>query len=118
MSLEEDSAQYYVAQIFLSLYVERYLIAVMFYEKTAAFSSRDTHGGTLYFSELDNATFSSILNSGHKKSNYTMCNCFILFVPRTGIEPALPCDNQILSLARLPIPPSGLFKAERLRLNA
>ena len=30
-------------------------------------------------------------------------------VPRTGIEPALPCDNQILSLARLPIPPSGQF---------
>ena len=28
-------------------------------------------------------------------------------VPRTGIEPALPCGNQILSLARLPIPPSG-----------
>ena len=34
----------------------------------------------------------------------------LLFVPRTGIEPALPCDNQILSLARLPIPPSGLIK--------
>ena len=34
------------------------------------------------------------------------------FVPRTGIEPALPCDNQILSLARLPIPPSGQFKPE------
>ncbi len=32
-----------------------------------------------------------------------------LLVPRTGIEPALPCDNQILSLARLPIPPSGLI---------
>ena len=30
-------------------------------------------------------------------------------VPRTGIEPALPYDNQILSLARLPIPPSGLI---------
>lgn len=29
------------------------------------------------------------------------------FVPGTGIEPALPCENQILSLARLPIPPSG-----------
>ena len=28
-------------------------------------------------------------------------------VPRTGIEPALRCRNQILSLARLPIPPSG-----------
>lgn len=28
-------------------------------------------------------------------------------VPGTGIEPALPCDNQILSLARLPVPPSG-----------
>lgn len=35
----------------------------------------------------------------------------IAFVPRTGIEPALPCDNQILSLARLPIPPSGLFSS-------
>ena len=30
-------------------------------------------------------------------------------VPGTGIEPALPCDNQILSLARLPVPPSGQF---------
>lgn len=28
-------------------------------------------------------------------------------VPRTGIEPALPCENKILSLARLPVPPSG-----------
>ena len=28
-------------------------------------------------------------------------------VPATGIEPALPCENQILSLARLPIPPHG-----------
>ena len=33
------------------------------------------------------------------------------YVPRTGIEPALPCDNQILSLARLPVPPSGLRSA-------
>jgi len=29
-------------------------------------------------------------------------------VPRTGIEPAHPCERQILSLLRLPIPPSGL----------
>lgn len=36
-----------------------------------------------------------------------MTEALLLFVPRTGIEPALPCDNQILSLARLPIPPSG-----------
>lgn len=28
-------------------------------------------------------------------------------VPRTGIEPAHPCERQILSLLRLPIPPSG-----------
>jgi saccharopine dehydrogenase (NAD+, L-lysine-forming) len=33
-------------------------------------------------------------------------------VPRTGIEPALRCRNQILSLARLPIPPSGLCSAK------
>lgn len=31
----------------------------------------------------------------------------VLTVPRTGIEPALPFDNKILSLARLPVPPSG-----------
>ena len=29
------------------------------------------------------------------------------FVPRTGIEPAHPYERQILSLLRLPIPPSG-----------
>ncbi len=39
--------------------------------------------------------------------NFDPSSCL---VPRTGIEPALPCDNQILSLARLPIPPSGLFR--------
>ena len=32
---------------------------------------------------------------------------FLFRVPRTGIEPAHPCEYQILSLARLPIPPSG-----------
>ena len=29
-------------------------------------------------------------------------------VPTKGIEPSLSCENQILSLARLPIPPHGL----------
>ena len=28
-------------------------------------------------------------------------------VPGTGVEPARPCEHQILSLARLPIPPPG-----------
>src|SRR5262245_4882465 len=28
-------------------------------------------------------------------------------VPGTGVEPALPCGNQTLNLARLPIPPPG-----------
>ena len=28
-------------------------------------------------------------------------------VPTKGIEPSLSCENQILSLARLPIPPHG-----------
>ncbi len=30
-------------------------------------------------------------------------------MPRTGIEPAHPCEWQILSLLRLPIPPPGPF---------
>jgi hypothetical protein len=32
-------------------------------------------------------------------------------VPETGIEPAHPCERQILSLLRLPIPPPGLGAA-------
>ncbi|MEN9701339.1 MAG: hypothetical protein RIR55_654, partial [Bacteroidota bacterium] len=40
------------------------------------------------------------------------------FVPRTGIEPALPCDNQILSLARLPVPPSGHYYSDKLVIQA
>ena len=46
--------------------------------------------------------------SSHPKENAPTL-CVEAFVPRTGIEPALPCDNQILSLARLPVPPSGHF---------
>jgi hypothetical protein len=28
-------------------------------------------------------------------------------VPGTGVEPARPCEHQVLNLARLPIPPPG-----------
>jgi hypothetical protein len=28
-------------------------------------------------------------------------------VPREGIEPSWPCDRQILSLLRIPVPPPG-----------
>ncbi len=45
--------------------------------------------------------------NGQAEENFNLS----ALVPRTGIEPALPCDNQILSLARLPVPPSGLFKS-------
>ena len=34
------------------------------------------------------------------------------FVPEKGIEPPLSCLNQILSLARLPIPPPGQKNCE------
>lgn len=36
-----------------------------------------------------------------------MCSKVILLVPEAGLEPARPCGQQILSLARLPIPPLG-----------
>jgi hypothetical protein len=38
----------------------------------------------------------------------TAIKTFTYQVPGTGIEPAHPCERQILSLLRLPIPPSGL----------
>ena len=50
---------------------------------------------------------------GKGRVSLTLTTPFTFCVPRTGIEPALPCDNQILSLARLPIPPSGLFRMQR-----
>jgi hypothetical protein len=28
-------------------------------------------------------------------------------VPERGLEPPLPCENQVLNLARLPVPPFG-----------
>ena len=31
----------------------------------------------------------------------------VQMVPQEGLEPPLPCENQILSLARLPVPPLG-----------
>ena len=39
-----------------------------------------------------------------------LLSAIIIKVPAKGIEPSLSCENQILSLARLPIPPHGLKK--------
>lgn len=36
------------------------------------------------------------------------CNCLQGLVPRAGLEPARPREQEILSLRRLPLPPSGL----------
>lgn len=36
-------------------------------------------------------------------------------VPGEGIEPPHPCEYEILSLARLPVPPSGLRFNQRSR---
>ena len=45
-----------------------------------------------------------------KEKGNLVKNCLqSCLVPRTGIEPAHPCERQILSLLRLPIPPSGRF---------
>ncbi len=46
--------------------------------------------------------------SPHKKALQLInCKAFKFSVPGTGIEPAHPCERQILSLLRLPIPPPG-----------
>ena len=42
-----------------------------------------------------------------------------MLVGEEGLEPSLPCENQILSLARLPIPPlaqTRYLRAARLRM--
>ena len=64
--------------------------------------------------ERVNALFAEILLQkrvlAEKKKGNSEKNCLKSYsVPRTGIEPALSFENQILSLARLPIPPSGLL---------
>ena len=50
----------------------------------------------------------SNLKDTNKGNSFQNC-LYTSSVPRTGIEPAHPCERQILSLLRLPIPPSGLF---------
>ena len=35
---------------------------------------------------------------------------YLLLVPEIGVEPIHPCERQILSLLRLPIPPPGREK--------
>ncbi len=40
-----------------------------------------------------------------------------MMVPRVGVEPTLPCGNRILSPARLPIPPSGRFRARNKAMD-
>ena len=44
---------------------------------------------------------------GNKKGNLEKDCLKSSSVPGTGIEPAHPCERQILSLLRLPIPPPG-----------
>lgn len=52
----------------------------------------------------------------NKKAATFIRNCLVIKVPRGGIEPPLPCENQILSLARLPIPPSGQLVGQQIYL--
>ena len=56
---------------------------------------------------------SVIINLKSNKKTKSPQQALRAFVPRTGIEPALSCENQILSLTRLPIPPSGLAAYKR-----
>jgi hypothetical protein len=43
----------------------------------------------------------------------------LILVPERGLEPPLPCENQVLNLARLPIPPFGHCAARaHLKLHA
>jgi len=37
----------------------------------------------------------------------TFAFAMIRMVPERGLEPPLPCENQVLNLARLPVPPFG-----------
>ena len=76
--------------------------------------------GILYSKEKDtvrtekvNSLFAGILPlkriiGDNKKGNHEKDCLKSSSVPGTGIEPAHPCERQILSLLRLPIPPPGL----------
>src|SRR3984957_17664705 len=39
----------------------------------------------------------------------------VILVPERGLEPPLPCENQLLKLARLPIPPFGHYRQPTAR---
>ena len=42
-----------------------------------------------------------------RRSAYALAGITATLVPAAGLEPARPCGLKILSLVRLPIPPSG-----------
>ena len=44
---------------------------------------------------------------GNGKKPIRLRRLFYDLVPERGLEPPLPCENQVLNLARLPIPPFG-----------
>ena len=90
-----------------SLEAKHQIIGSMFPEKLV-FENKElrTNPESGVLPLLVNATKDFTLKKGKGSNNFDPSS---LLVPRTGIEPALPCDNQILSLARLPVPPSGQF---------
>lgn len=71
-------------------------ISVDFYKKVNELNSVDAN-----FSEIR-------VLAKKEKGNLAEDYLNSSYVPETGIEPAHPCERQILSLLRLPIPPPGL----------
>jgi hypothetical protein len=45
--------------------------------------------------------------AGDEWADYAEMQEFSKLVPERGLEPPLPCENQVLNLARLPVPPFG-----------
>ncbi len=62
--------------------------------------------------EYIKAKLTPVLTPKMEKASTTECYRDFLFslVPTKGIEPSHPCEWQILSLLRLPIPPHGLLQ--------
>ena len=89
-------------------YESRQLLQQMIFPEGLEFDLCKKIFGTVILSPL----YSVIpRKKGRKPSNLSP------LVGEEGIEPSLPCGNQILSLARLPIPPFALKPVKRFQLR-
>src|ERR1700681_4098879 len=76
------------------------------YEKTRGARRQQQQGGNFFFIQNGKSQIADVVHRSSLRG-FIEIWCELNLVPERGLEPPLPCENQVLNLARLPIPPFG-----------